>query len=240
MSLSKFNSAFIACFLLFGLTASAQQRKIFSGAVVDSAESRAIRMASITNITLGKTTVSRGNGTFELEAGTGNIIAFGANGYYADTLTISLEMYAAGSLLLTLRPLPATLTNVTVLGNMSQYQVDSIERRKNFLQDVGESTIPAVGRANDMGFGVGINLDRWSKKEKRERKARSIFDMMEEDAYVNDRWNESFVGKYTTYKDDELIAFMERNRPQYQWLRKNTSEEALIYFINSALKRERR
>ena len=122
-------------------------------------------------------------------------------------------------------------TAIEILSQVNDFKI---------LQDVGESTIPAIGRANDMGFGVGINLDRWGKRERRERKARSIFDMMEEDAYVNNRWNEEFVGRYTTYKNDDLIAFMERNRPEYQWLRKNEEEEALVYFINSALKRERR
>jgi hypothetical protein len=91
-----------------------------------------------------------------------------------------------------------------------------------------------------MGFGVGINLDRWSKREKRERKARDIFQMMEEEAYVNFRWNEETVGKYTTFKGDDLYGFMERNRPEYQWLRKNPTEEAVLYYINSSLKKEKK
>ena len=91
-----------------------------------------------------------------------------------------------------------------------------------------------------MGFGVGISLDRWSKKEKQERKARDIFEMMEEEAYVNFRWNEETVKKYTTFRDDELIEFMERNRPQYAWLRKNPTEESLLYYINTALKKEKK
>ncbi len=219
-----------------------QGRKIITGSAVDQTENKPIRMASITNVTLGKTTLSRSNGTFELEAGIGNIIAYSANGFYADTFFLREESYLSGSLLLALRPLPSTLTNVTIVGSYNQYQMDSVERRKSFLQDVGNSTIPAVGGITnpDLGFGVGINLDRWSKKEKRERKARDFFEIMEEEAYVNFRWNEELVRKYTTYGDDALYDFMEKYRPEYQWLRKNPSEEALLYYINSSLKKEKR
>jgi hypothetical protein len=91
-----------------------------------------------------------------------------------------------------------------------------------------------------LGFGVGINLDRWSKREKRERKARDIFEIMEEEAYVNFRWNEEVVKKYTTFEGDALYEFMERNRPEYQWLRKNPEENDLVYYINSSLKKEKR
>ena len=231
---------FLSLVFILPLSAFCQSRKIITGAALDRNENLPIRMASITNINLGKTTISRGNGTFEIEVGIGHIIAYGANGYYADTLSISAEHFSSGSLLLALRPLPSTLTNVIVVGTYSQYQMDSIERRKSFLEDVGNSEIPAVSRANDMGFGVGINLDRWSKREKRERKARDIFQMMEEEAYVNFRWNEEVVAKYTSFEKDELYGFMERNRPEYQWLRKNPTEESLVYYINSSLKKEKR
>jgi hypothetical protein len=233
-------SFFLFAGLLFTLTAQSQSKKAISGSVVDKNENTPVRMASITNISLGKTTVSRTNGTFELEAATGHIIAFSANGFYADTLVLREETYLSGMLLLTLRPLPSTLTNVTVVGSMNAYQMDSTERRKSFLENVGNNPIPTLSKANDLGFGVGVSLDRWSRKEKSERKARNIFDMMEEEAYVNYRWNEEVVSKYTTFKLDELIEFMDRNRPQYQWLRKNPDEEALLYYINTALKKEKK
>ncbi len=236
----KLFSLFLLPGLLFSLAAFSQAKKPITGSVVDKNENTPVRMASITNISIGKTTVSRTNGTFEIEAATGHIIAYSANGFYADTLVLREENYLSGMLLLTLRPLPATLTNVTVMGSMNPYQLDSVERRKSFLEDVGEKPIPTVSKATDMGFGVGISLDRWSKKEKRERKARDIFEMMEEEAYVNYRWNEEVVAKYTTFKLDELIEFMDRNRPQYLWLRKNPDEEALVYYINTALKKEKK
>lgn len=231
-------AAIITSLIALGYTAGAQTRKMMPGSVVDKTTNMPVRMASITNITAGKTVVSRTNGTFELEMGVGNIIAFMANGYYSDTIVLRQETYVAGNLLIILSQLPATLAEVTITGNYNKYQIDSIERRKNFLENVGKSSVPAVSRANESGFGIGLNLDRFSKKEKQERKARDIFAMMEEEAYVNFRWNEEIVKKYTLFQEDDLIAFIERNRPKYDWLRKNPTEEALMYYINSSLKKE--
>lgn len=226
--------------LLLSLAVFSQEKKSFTGLILDKSTGKEVRVASIRNINLGITSVSRNNGTFELTGALGHIIAFAANGYYADTITITAELFEKGSLLLNILPLPSTLTNVTVVGNYTPYQLDSMERRKRFLEDVGEKPLPTVSKATDMGFGVGINLGRWSKKERNERKARTLFDMMEEESYVNARWNEEMLKKYVTYRDEDLILFMEHNRPTYEWLRRHTDEESMLYYINSSLKKEKR
>jgi hypothetical protein len=220
------------------LSAMSQERKILNGLMLDKITNKEVRMASVSNITTGTTGVSRFNGVFEVEAAPGHILAFSANGFYADTVSVQKAWFDEGTIVLFIRPLPSTLTNVVVVGNLNAYQIDSTERRKSFLQDVGERQLPAISKATDLGFGVGINIRRWSKKEKRERKARTIYNIMEENAYVNYRWNEELLMKYTTYNQDDLVGFMERNRPEYGWLRKHTDEESLIYYINSSLKKE--
>jgi hypothetical protein len=218
----------------------AQTKKSIIGLIMDQNEKVPVKMASITNITLGKTTVSSSNGTFELVAAVGHIIAFSANGYYADTLTLTVDRFSMSNLILTLKPLPSTLANVTVVGKYSQYQVDSIERRKAFLQDVPGGEIPVMGRANDLGFGTAINLDRFSKREKQKQKARSLFELAEQEAYINWRWNEEIVVSYTRFEGEKLLDFMNRYRPDYLWLRKNPDDKEIMYYINTALKKEKR
>jgi hypothetical protein len=120
---------------------------------------------------------------------------------------------------------------------LNAYQVDSIERRKEFLSTVGEAHIPVVSRANDNGFGVGINFDRFTKREKNKRAARDLFEITEEEAYINYRWNDSLVFKYTKLSGDSLTDFMQANRPAWEWLRKNESEEDMLYYINKSLKK---
>lgn len=214
--------------------------KPIQGIVLDKSNSKEIRLASIRNLNTGNIAISQSNGSFELLASPGQIIIYSAIGYYTDTLLLRQEIYANGNLILALRPLPSTLTDVTIVGNLSQYQIDSIERRKGFLVMASERPTPTVSRSTDMGFGVGINLGRWSKRERNSRKARSIFDMMEEEAYVNYRWNENIVGRYVTLEDEAFVSFVQRHRPTYQWLRKHPGEEDLMYYINSSLKKDRK
>jgi hypothetical protein len=64
-----------------------------------------------------------------------------------------------------------------------------------------------------------------------------LFDLTEEEAYINFRWNEILVNKYTQFNNDELFAFMQKARPSYEWLRSHQSEEDLLYYINSQLKK---
>ncbi len=134
--------------------------------------------------------------------------------------------------------MPSTLENVTIISSYNRYQNDSVARRKNFLQTVGENKVNAVGKTNsDKDFGIAVNLDHFKKAEKNKRRARSLFEITEEEAYINFRWNDSVVEKYTNLSNDELTAFIQKSRPTYTWLRKHTSEEDLLYYINSQLKK---
>ncbi len=213
------------------------QKKTFSGIILDSASHKPLGMASIRNVMSGVATISKKDGSFLTSVTPGQVIAFSANGYYTDTLTITSNILQAGPFTKLLRFLPSTLPDVTITGTYTPYQNDSIERRKQFLQTVGENKIPVVSKANDMGFGVGINLDHFGKKEKNKREARSLFDITEEEAYINYRWNEEIVKKYTGYKDDKLTSFMQQARPSYTWLRNHLTEEDLLYYIDSQLKK---
>ncbi|MBC7587703.1 MAG: hypothetical protein H7178_05020, partial [Chitinophagaceae bacterium] len=117
----------------------------------------------------------------------------------------------------------------------NRYRFDSLERRRIFLQDVGANKIPTFSKANS-GAGLGISIDRFSKREKQKRKAFDMFDEMEKEQYINYRFPAQLVSKYTTLRGDALINFMQMQRPEYKWLRKHTQEEDLEYYINEQLK----
>jgi hypothetical protein len=213
------------------------QKKVMYGIINDSITGAPIRSASIKNVLSGITVMSRSEGRFTASINKGNILAFSASGYYTDTLTATDSVMALDQLTIKLRPLPATLPDVTVRGKLNAYQVDSIERRKEFLSNVGEARIPVVSRANDNGFGVGINFDRFTSREKNKRNARDLFEITEEEAYINYRWNDSLVYKYTKMTGDTLSDFMQSNRPSWDWLRKNQSDEDMLFYINKSLKK---
>lgn len=238
--MSSFIVRGICCFFFCcAAFASIAQKKSLRGIVTDKTNQQPVRNASIRNVISGNTIISKSDGSFIAEVAEGNILAFSANGYYTDTITITNNLMLSGRLTVLLNPLPSTLENVTVTSS-HYYQTDSIERRRYFLQTVGEKKISAVGRANDLGFGIAVNLDHFGKTEKNKRRARSLFDITEEEAYINYRWNEVLVGKYTGFTNDELTSFIQKSRPSYTWLRKHTSEEDLVYYINSQLKKMRK
>lgn len=227
-------------FLLLACTGFAQPGKKLADGYVRNKNSReVISAASIRNLNTGKTVLSRPDGRFVIEVNQGNILSFSATGFYTDTLTVTDSVWQASLLEPMLVPLPSTLPDAQVVGNLNAYQLDSIERRKEFLSTVGEARIPSVGKANDLGFGVGINIDRWSKREKNKRKARDLFELTEEEAYINYRWNKEVVSKYTGLSGDELHRFMQEARPDWEWLRKNQKEEDLLYYINKQLKKKK-
>ena len=217
------------------------QKKSLQGVITDKSNQQPVRNASIRNVISGNTIISKNDGSFIADVSQGNILAFSANGYYTDTITITDKLLLSGKLTVQLNPLPSTLENVTVTSSYNYYQNDSLERRKYFLQTVGENKINALGHpSSDKDFGVAINLDHFKKTEKNKRRARSLFDITEEEAYINYRWNEAVVGKYTGFTNDELTSFIQKSRPSYTWLRKHTSEEDLLYYINSQLKKMRK
>jgi len=225
--------------MLFGAANVLSQapKKVVSGIIHDASTGQPVRSASVKNVFSGITVMSRTEGRFTANISKGNILAFSASGYYTDTLTATDSVMALSQIIIKMRPLPATLPDVVVTGKLNAYQVDSIERRKEFLSVVGEARIPVVSRANDNGFGVGINFDRFTKREKNKRNARDLFDITEEEAYINYRWNDTLVYKYTKLPGDSLTDFMQASRPTWDWLRKNISEEDMLYYINKSLKK---
>lgn len=234
--------AIIAVVLLFNTTQRIQAqdvRKTISGLCVDSLTKQPVRFTSIININTGIKSLANSYGLLEMTAIAGQLLAFTANGYLSDTIRINEKQVANGNIILVLKQLSATLPNVTVTNGFNQYQLDSIARRTNFLQNTGSAKIPIVSHTNDLGFGVGINIDHWSSKQKNKRKARTLWEIMEEDAYINSRWNENLIEKFTLYRGDSLYTFLQHHRPTNEWLRKHPTEEDLMYYINSLLKKQK-
>ncbi|HET8687284.1 MAG TPA: hypothetical protein VFM18_11570, partial [Methanosarcina sp.] len=214
----------------------AAQKVVVTGFITDKLSKQAVRTVSVRNIATGATVVSRSAGQYSVTGSKGNILSFSATGYFTDTLTITDSVLQLERLNISLRPLAGTLPDVTVTAKLNPYQLDSLERRRNFLALVGEAKLPKVGKVNDLGFGVGVNLDYWKKRERSKRRSRELFDITEEEAYINYRWVDTLVHKYTRLNGDSLIDFMQEYRPTWDWLRQNEEEEDLVYYINKSLK----
>ena len=221
-------------FFIITFSATAQKKKIW-GYVLDSDTKMPIELASITNLNKNTTTISNTAGRFGIEVAGNNLLAIASVNHYFDTLTLTNKLLEQDTLIIYLKPIARSLQAVTVSAIANRYRFDSLERRRIFLQDVGANKIPTFSKANS-GAGLGISVDRFSKREKQKRKAFDMFDEMEKEQYINYRFPAQLVSKYTTLRGDALINFMQMQRPEYKWLRKHSQEEDLEYYINEQLK----
>ncbi|MES2006412.1 MAG: hypothetical protein V4450_17985 [Bacteroidota bacterium] len=228
----------VYCVLIFfciGLVATAQKKTERWGYLRDSITREPIALASVTNINTKKTVMTSATGRFKIDLFENQVISFAAVGYHFDTIHYNKEYLLQDTLILVLSPLAHNLGNVTVTGRgWSSYQLDSMERRKDYLGDV-KYKIPTFSASNS-GAGIGFNLDHFSKHEKAKRKRFEFFEANEDEAYINYRFPASLVTKYTNLKDEQLQQFMQQYRPASDWLRKNKSEEDIKYYINDKLK----
>lgn len=217
------------------LITNAQKKNERWGYLRDSITHEVIVLASVTNLNTNTTVMTSATGRFRIELLVNNVLSFAAVGYHFDTIHYNKEFLLQDTLSLYLSPLAHSLGNVTVTTKgMSRYQLDSIERRKDFLGDV-DYKIPTISQANS-GAGIALNLDRFSRHEKAKRKAFEFFETNEKEAYINYRFPSSMVTKYSNLKGEELQQFMQQYRPSVDWLRRNKSEVDIMYYINDKLK----
>lgn len=222
--------------LLFSAITTQAQRGTIWGYLRDSITNEPIALASVTNLNTGKIVMTGNNGRFRIEANNNHILSFAAVGYHFDTITYAGRNLLRDTFAVFLSPLARNLGNVTVTARgYNRYQLDSMERRKEFLQGTVDYKIPTVSAGNS-GAGIGLNLDRFSRHEKNKRKAHDFFEANEKEAYVNYRFPASLVAQYTGLKDDALQNFMQQYRPSAKWLRAHPSEEDIVYYINDKLK----
>ncbi len=224
---------FLICFICF--EARAQKKQVW-GYLRDSVTHEPIVLASVTNINTKQTVMTGSTGLFTIDLSEKQVISFAAVGYHFDTIHYTGSYLLNDTLLLKLSPLVRNLGNVTVTSSgLSRYQLDSMERRKDFLQGTVSYTIPTIAESNS-GAGIALNLDRFSRHEKNKRKALAFFDSNEKEAYIDYRFPASLVTKYSGLKNEQLQQFMQQSRPTAEWLRAHRTEEDMEYYINDKLK----
>ena len=64
----------------------------------------------------------------------------------------------------------------------------------------------------------------------------SQFELMEESAYISYMFSPTKVAEITGLKDAKLVEFMNMYRPNYDWMRKHTSDDDILDYVNSKMK----
>jgi len=227
-------------FLLIAIntTAYSQNKNFIIGYIKDSVTNQTIPFASITNLSNSKTTIGDQKGLFRIDIRENQLLSIAYVGYNFDTIRISKDLQAKDTITFFLSALARTLQDVTVrtTSKYDVYQLDSIQRRKNYFGSRSDAKIPVASLANS-GAGIGINLDHYlSKSEKKRNNWIDMFDVIEREEYINYHFTPDIVHKYTGLQNDSLTLFIKQYRPKYDWLRGHKSEEDMLYYINGKLK----
>ncbi|HEY4108988.1 hypothetical protein [Puia sp.] len=189
---------------------------------------------SIHNITQQRYDLSEEDGSYRIQAAPGDHISFSSVGYKADTVTITASLLtAAYTVYLDVRA--QTLQTVRV-GQLSNYQLDSMDRRKEYAWVYDHDNTPRMARDRQGADGVGVTLNIFrntSSAAKQRIKLEKRLEKEEEDYYVDSRYNRDYVTKITRLKGDSLVDFMRRYRPSYDYCRRAANVDILVYINDS-------
>ena len=224
---------FFVLLLCGGLTANAQQ--FLTGKVYVKGSSDTLISVSIHNITQQRYDLSDEDGSYRMQAAPGDHIAFSSVGHKTDTITVTAsDLTASYPVYLEIKA--QTLATVRV-GEFSNYQLDSMDRRKEYgwVYDHGNTPRFEQQRKGD-GVGVNMNIFRnaGSVAKQRERLEKRL-QREEQDYYVDFRYNKDYVAKITRLQGDSLKTFMKKYRPSYDYCRKAATVDILVY-INDCYK----
>ena len=220
---------------LLSLKANAQI--VIYGKAIDSATKKPVALATITNLSKGRSSITDYNGRFSILSEPGNVLVSSYTGYNLDTLrigenmrdTIIIQMHILENLL------PEAI--ITAKSRYTQYQLDSMNRRMLHADVLDQTGVPTIGGpVEGSGFGISVNFGRRSKKEKDERKFKTQYDLMEQEAFISYRYSPEKVAEITGLKDSKLIDFLNSYRPSYDWARKHQTADDMVDYINSKMK----
>ncbi|HLZ89738.1 MAG TPA: carboxypeptidase-like regulatory domain-containing protein [Puia sp.] len=230
--------AFFLVFALPGFTGFAQQ--FLTGKVLKKETKETLSSVSIYNRTQRAHKLSDEEGNYRIIAQPGDIVIFSCVGYHADTISVSEKILGAEfHILLDLRPV--SLQPVTV-GSLSNYQLDSLERRQVYSWIYEQEPQPVVERQRQGdGVGVELNVIPHGSSEVRERlrlKKRILRE--EQQYYVSFRFSPDYISRLTHLGGDSLQQFMVRYRPTYDFCRKAASVDILVYINDNFKKFQKR
>jgi hypothetical protein len=227
----RYTYPFVVLLLLSSFTGSAQQ--FLTGKIYKKTSTEVLISVSIHNISAQRYDLSEENGSYRIQVVPGDHVSFSSVGYVADTVTVTAAMLTS-DFPVYLEVRAQTLKAVRV-GEFSNYQLDSMDRRKEYSWVYDHGNTPRVEKERK-GDGVGVSLNIFrnaSAKEKQREKLEKRLGKEEEDFYIDSRYNKDYVTKITHLRGDSLQVFMQKYRPSYDYCRKAANVDMLVYINDS-------
>ena len=219
---------------LFVFSLPGRSQQFLTGKVYKKNSTEFLISVSIHNITEQRYDLSEEDGSYKIQAMPGDHISFSSVGYRADTITVTASLLtAACPIYLDIRPQELQAVRV---GEFSNYQLDSMDRRKEYAWVYDHENTPHVARDRQGADGVGVTMNIFrntSSAAKQRIHLTKRLEKEEEDYYVDSRYNKDYVAKITHLKGDSLKQFMQRYRPSYDYCRKAATVDILVYISDS-------
>jgi hypothetical protein len=224
----------LSTLVLLSFAVSAQQS--FMGRIYKKGSKEVLNSVSIQNLTRSTYNLSDQGGNFKIQASDGDTMIFSSAGYQTDTLLISSNMFA-GEYQVYMEPRVVSLAAVRV-GSLSNYQLDSMERRKDYDWVYGRRGNTPVLDKKKAGDGVGasMTLPSFSTGDRQIEKLRKRLNTEEEDYYIDSRFTREYVTRLTHLQGEALDQFMAKYRPAYKWCRMANNTDMLLW-INDSYKK---
>jgi hypothetical protein len=221
---------FLLLFFLFSHFVVSAQTSI-QGKIYDGKTDSLLAGVTIMNITGKSFLLSDRNGQYSIAARENDLLVFSYSGFAPDTVIVENYMFYT-RFDVTLKPRPLELKPVTVVA--TNYHTDSLNRSVYYSHILNKREPGITGRNTPTGFGISLSpLSHFSRESRQRRALKKRLAQEEKDSYIDHLFNVELVKRLTRLEGDSLRLFMYVKRPGYEFCRKTTPEEMVIYISDS-------
>lgn len=200
------------------------------GTVADSSSLEPLAGALLYNLSSGTQTSSRANGTFTIDAISGDVIQVLLVGYRSRQIIVARTDQPIE---LRLRARAVTMDTVEIRPGLSPYQEDSLERREIYGKKIDQK--PERFRFTSHNGKGSFNAPVSSLFQKRTRKYKRLkafqdrFRKNEQQMFIDSRYTPGLTATLTGLSGDSLSLFMNRYPMTYDFARTASDAELMMW-----------
>jgi hypothetical protein len=216
----------LLCLMTFFFGASAQEKGIIRGVVMENGTSSRIAAAQVLNKRTKATVQSNDFGFFQIGGLVGDTLLI----YKQDYTDVTMAIPSEKDLLVRLRRGSTMLEQVNIYGQTKKEEMDDVKQEFRNKGSFYGGKPPLLSYVFTPLTAIYELFGRTPKNARRFGKYYTTeLQQTEVDAY----FNESMIRKHTDLKDKELENYMLNYRPDYEEVKKWTEYDAIKYIRDS-------
>lgn len=204
----------VALLLLFAITVHAQD--YIKGHVKEKGSGKRLFDVFIKDVNNKQITVTDEKGNYTIRAASGHTLIFSAPGYISDTLYLINTQPKFVELL----PTPMSLKEVNIRSTRVNF-----DPRAEYPEIYRKSKVYPLSPSSI-----------FSREARNARRLKRYFEHEEQELYVDGIYTKAYVSGIVPLKGKDLDDFMGMSRPSYEFLKKNSGGELVLY-VNDQYKK---